>query len=134
METQALLGSNNASDYMGRILRTWTFWIHSHLREECREHLEATKLQEMRAAQGNKRAAALFRDRNDGTTVVVVMSIWDSMESIRAFSGGDPEQPSIDPADLPKIFDRDHKVGHYSMSDANVRALLPPEWQQDVDQ
>lgn len=119
---------------MGRILRTWTFWIHSHLRDECHEHLEATKLQEMRAARGNRRAAAIFRDRNDGTTVVVVMSIWDSMESIRAFSGGDPEQPSIDPSDLPKIFDRDRKVGHYSMSDANVRALLPPEWQKDVEQ
>ena len=29
---------------MTPILRTWTFWIHSHLREECRLHLEATKL------------------------------------------------------------------------------------------
>ncbi|MBU1357542.1 MAG: antibiotic biosynthesis monooxygenase [Gammaproteobacteria bacterium] len=118
---------------MDKILRTWTFWIRSDLRDECREHLEATKLKEMRAATGNHRAAALFRDREDGTTVVVVMSVWDSMESIRAFSGGDHEQPSIDPADLKKIFDRDHRVGHYSMSDVNVRAMLPPEWRADAD-
>jgi hypothetical protein len=119
---------------IGNILRTWTFWIHTDLREECREHLEATKLEEMRAALGNRRATAIFRDRNDGTTVVVVMSIWDSMASIHAFSGGDHDQPSVDPADLLKIFDRDQKVGHYSMSDPNVMVLLPPEWRKDVDQ
>ena len=117
---------------MDKILRTWTFWIRTDLCDECREHLEATKLQEMRSAPGNHRAAALFRDRNDGTSVVVVMSVWDSMDSIRAFAGGDHEQPSVDPADLAKIFDRDRKVGHYSMSDANVRALLPPEWRKDL--
>ncbi|MGJ7542300.1 hypothetical protein [Variovorax sp. LT1R16] len=115
---------------MDKILRTWTFWIRSDLRVECEEHLEATKLQEMRGAAGNLRAAALFRERNDGTTIVVVMSIWDSMESICAFAGGDPAQPSIDAADLAKIFDSDQKVGHYPMSDC-VRTLLPPEWQDD---
>lgn len=117
---------------MDKILRTWTFWIRTDLRDECKAHLETTKLQEMRSAPGNDRAAALFRDRNDGTTVVVVMSIWDSMDSIRAFAGDDLEQPSVDPADLAKIFDRDRKVGHYSMSDASVRALLPPEWRKDL--
>lgn len=87
---------------MDKILRTWTFWIRSDLRTECEAHLEATKLQEMRDAPGNHRAAALFRERNDGTTIVVVMSIWDSMESIRAFAGGDAAQPSIDAVDLAK--------------------------------
>jgi hypothetical protein len=87
----------------------------------------------MRAAPGNKRAIAVFRDRNDGTTVVVVMSVWDSMDSIRAFSGANLDQPSIDPADLEKIFDRDQKVGHYPMSHRNVRELLPPELRGDLD-
>lgn len=92
---------------MDNILRTWTFWIRTPLREECRAHLEQGKLKEMRAAPGNQRAAALFRDRGDGTTVVVVMSIWDSMASIRAFAGEDHDQPSIDAADRPKLFDRE---------------------------
>lgn len=116
--------------FMDKILRTWTFWIRSDLRDECEAHLEVTKLQEMRDAPGNRRAAALFRARNDGTTIVVVMSIWDSMDSIRAFAGGDAAQPSIDAADLAKIFDSDQKVGHYPLSDC-LRALLPPEWQNE---
>lgn len=116
---------------MAKILRTWTFWIRSELRAECEAHLEATKLQEMKDAPGNHRATAFFRERNDGTTIVVVMSIWDSMESIHAFVGGDAALPSIDVADLAKIFDSDQKVGHYPLSDC-VLSLLPAEWAQEA--
>ena len=56
-----------------KILRTWTFWIRSDLREECRLHLEATKLKEMNAAPGNERATAVFRDLGDGSTEVAVV-------------------------------------------------------------
>ena len=112
------------------ILRTWTFWIRTPQREECRLHLEVTKLAEMRAAPGNRRAAALFRDRGDGTTVVTVMSVWDSMDSIRAFAGQEMEQPSIDAQDRGKLFDREPLVRHYPMSDADALLPLPPEWRE----
>jgi len=98
---------------MTPILRTWTFWIHAAQREECRLHLEATKLPELRCAPGNSRAAAVFRDLDDGTTEVVVMSVWDSMASIEAFVGKAPLSPTIDPADRPKLFDHEPHVRHY---------------------
>jgi hypothetical protein len=100
---------------MNPILRTWTFWIHSALREECRLHLEATKLPELRLRAGNRRAAAVFRDLDDGTTEVVVMSIWESMASIEAFAGKATLTPSIDPGDRPKLFDHEPHVRHYLM-------------------
>ena len=115
---------------MHKILRTWTFWIRTELREECRAHLEATKLQEMRAASGNQRAAALFRDREDGTTVVIVMSVWDSMDSVRAFSPDNPDAPSIEPADRLKLFDGEPAVRHYSITGADAQALLPLAWRE----
>lgn len=77
----------------------------------------------MRAAPGNRRVAALFRERQDGTTVVVVMSIWDSMESICAFTGGEHDQPWVAPSELARVFDSDKKVGHYALSDASVREI-----------
>lgn len=98
---------------MTPILRTWTFWIHTAQREECRLHLEATKLPELRRAPGNSRAAAVFRDLDDGTTEVVVMSVWDSMASIEAFVGKASLSPTIDPADRPKLFDHEPHVRHY---------------------
>jgi len=113
------------------ILRTWTFWIHTHLREECRLHLEATKLPELRAQPGNSRAAAVFRDLEDGTTEVVVMSVWDSMASIEAFTGKAPLVPTIDPNDRPKLFDHEPQVRHYPMRSLDdvpaelLRAISP---------
>jgi|GEM_PF-1274108 len=112
-----------------KILRAWTFWIHTHLREECREYLERTKLKEMMAVPGNLRAAALFRDRGDGETEVVVVSLWISMESIRAFAGDNVLEPTIDPDDRPKLFDCEPGVRHYELSDGGPAALLPPGWE-----
>lgn len=117
---------------MNAILRTWTFWVRTAVEQECREYLETVKLEQMRSSPGNHRAAALFRDRQDGTTVVVVMSVWDSMDSVRAFSGDDQEAPSIDPSDRGKIFDLEPKVCHYAMSDIVALALIPPEWRDSL--
>jgi hypothetical protein len=100
---------------MSPILRTWTFWIHTAVREECRLHLDATKLPELRRQAGNRRAAAVFRDLEDGTTQVVVMSVWDSMASIEAFVGKAMLAPTIDPSDRPKLFDHEPQVRHYPM-------------------
>lgn len=113
---------------MNNILRAWTFWIRTPLREECREYLERTKLKELAAAPGSQRAAALFRDLGDGTTEVVVVSVWDSVQSIRAFVGDDYLKPTIDPNDHQKLFDREPTVRHYAISDRSAIALLPPEW------
>lgn len=118
---------------MAKILRTWTFWIRTECLREAQDYLEAGKLQAMRAAPGSRRVAALFRERQDGTTVVVVMSIWDSIDRIRAFVGDDHEQPWAAPEELALVFDSDKKVGHYSLSEASVRDLLPPEWCLEID-
>lgn len=112
------------------ILRAWTFWIRTPLREECRVHLESTKLIELRNTPGNQRAAALFRDLGDGTTEVVVVSVWDSMQSIRDFTGNEHLKPTIDPEDHAKLFDREPSVRHYALSDRSALALLPPEWRK----
>lgn len=101
---------------MDPILRTWTFWIRAELREECRLHLEATKLPHLASQPGNLRVTALFRDLDDGTTEVVVVSIWESMARIEEFTGKEQHRaPSIDPADRPKLFDHEPHVRHYLM-------------------
>ncbi|RYX89320.1 MAG: hypothetical protein EOO28_33320 [Comamonadaceae bacterium] len=125
--------NRNTMHPMAKILRTWTFWVRTEFRQEAEDYLEAGRLQKMRAAAGNRRVTALFRERQDGTTVVVVMSIWDSMESIRAFVRRDHDQPCIAQAELARIFDSDDKVGHYSLVDANALDLLPPEWRQEIE-
>jgi len=110
------------------VLRAFTFWIRSHLRDECNAYLESTRLKELRSAPGIQRAAAVFRDLGDGTTEVIVMSVWNSMESILAFAGTEPLKPIVETNIQHKLFDREPTVRHYSLSEPNALDLLPPEW------
>ncbi|VTU14231.1 hypothetical protein SRS16CHR_00989 [Variovorax sp. SRS16] len=113
---------------MSSILRAWTFWILTPLREECREYLERTKLTEYRAVPGCQRAAALFRDLGDGSTEVSVVSVWHSMAHIRAHVGDDVLKSTIDPADRGKLLDREPTVRHYDATDRSTIGLMPSEW------
>jgi heme-degrading monooxygenase HmoA len=111
-----------------KILRTWTFWIRTELREECQTYLETTKLREMNAAPGNERATAVFRDLGDGSTEVAVVSLWTSMDMIRRYVDVEDMQPSIDPADRKKLLDREPVVRHEILTDDDVFSVLPADW------
>ena len=102
---------------VSQILRTWTFWIHAAIEDECRTDVEHLILARMRLAPGNQRASVLFNDARDGTLEVVVLSIWDSLEHIKAFVGPDYLQPTISPAHLGKVFDKEPAVHHYKMDE-----------------
>jgi len=115
-----------------KILRTYGFWIRSSLRDECREFLEATTLKELIESPGNLRSAALFRDQADGTVEVVILALWDSMESVKRFLGQqDLRQPRIEPSVDAKILDREPYVRQYVLSDPDALALIPPSWRTD---
>ncbi|MDB5829320.1 MAG: hypothetical protein JWQ73_3540 [Variovorax sp.] len=112
-----------------KILRTYGFWILPSLRDECREFLEATTLKELIESPGNLRSVALFRDQEDGTVEVVILALWDSMESVLAFHGKkDLRTPRIDPTVHAKLFDREPYVRQYALSDPDALALVPPSW------
>ena len=110
-----------------KILRSWTFWIHTHLREECQEYMENYKLKEMNAAPGNERATAIFRDLGDGSTEVAVISIWESMDMIRRFVRTE-HQPSIHPDDRKKLLDREISISEVANTDEHVFSLMPADW------
>ncbi|CAN5716352.1 hypothetical protein BH11PSE13_BH11PSE13_11150 [soil metagenome] len=112
-----------------KILRTYGFWILSSLRDECRAFLEATTLKELIESPGNLRSVALFRDQEDGTVEVVILSLWDSIESVMAFHGKrDLRQPRIDPSVQAKLFDLEPYVRQYALSDPDALALIPASW------
>jgi len=115
---------------MSTILRAWTFWILTPLREECREHLERTKLKEYRSVEGCQRATAMFRDLGDGSTKVDFVSVWDSMAAIRKHVGDDLLKSTIDPDDRKKLLDREPVVRHYEVADR----LMPSEWRALIPQ
>ena len=107
------------------VLREWTFWIRTELCEECRAHLDATKLPELKMQPGCQRATALFRDLGDGSTEVMVVSTWDTMDSIRAFAGDAVLQPTIAQEDRSKLIDRESVVRHYLVADHGASGIMP---------
>ena len=110
-----------------KILRTWTFWIPTHEREECQAYMDTVKLPQMNAAPGNERATAIFRNLGDGSTEVAVISIWESMDMIRRFVT-DERLPSIHPDHRAKLVDRDPTVRHEVLTDEHVFSVMPAEW------
>lgn len=108
---------------MTKILRTWTFWIKTELTDECCGYLDQFVLPDLRRQIGSLRASSLFRDRSDGTTQVVVASVWESMERIRAYDGGGTSRPMIDASVREKILDRDAVMRYYAIDSLDDPAL-----------
>jgi len=108
---------------MTKILRTWTFWIKTELTDECCGYLDQFVLPELRRQIGSLRASSLFRDRSDGTTQVVVASVWESMERIRAYDGGGTSRPVIDASVGEKILDRDAVMRYYAIDSLDDPSL-----------
>ena len=108
---------------MNQILRTWTFWIHEAIEDECRSDVEQMVLTRMRAAPGNQRASVLFNNTGDGTVEVAVLSIWGSLAHIVAYAGPNYLQPTIPPSHLGKVFDKEPAVHHYKMDEIPLSFL-----------
>lgn len=102
---------------MTQILRTWTFWIHAAIEDECRNDVEQMVLPRMRSAPGNQRASVLLKNAGDGTVEVVVLSVWESIGHIQAFAGPNYLQPTIPPSHLSKVYDKEPAVHHYAMNE-----------------
>jgi heme-degrading monooxygenase HmoA len=61
-------------------------------------YLEQTGLKEYKATNGFKDVLVLTREVGDVTEYVLV-TLWDSMEAVRDFAGGDPERAVYYPED-----------------------------------
>lgn len=102
---------------MKHIVRTWTCWIRTEHTEFCRQYVETGKLAEMRASPGNLSARTIYRDLGDGTTEVVFLSLWDSMDSILRFAGGQSTRPTgqDNPSEAHMFVDREPLVRHHEI-------------------
>ena len=108
---------------MGRnqIVRIWHGRLPRHRADDYFRLMERVALPDYRATSGNRAAYALRRDAEESTEVLMV-SVWDSIEHIRAFSG--------DPIDAAKYYDFDTdfleelepRVAHYVIDSAQTDA------------
>ena len=97
------------------VMRTWTGVIRTPDRDAYREYVVATGLDGYRATPGNLDAWMLYRDRGDGTTEVVTVSLWESRQAIAGFAGDDIGVARFYPEDDRYLVERDLEVKHYDV-------------------
>ena len=71
------------------ILRRWRGVIRTGEREAYRAYIAGTGGSDYISTPGNLGWQMLFRDLGDGTSEVVTLSWWRSLDDIRAFAGAD---------------------------------------------
>jgi heme-degrading monooxygenase HmoA len=68
------------------------------------------------STQGNL-GIHILRRRQGDTAEFIVLSLWDSFDSIRRFAGPDPEKAVYYPDDDEYLIDRSQHVQHYETFD-----------------
>jgi heme-degrading monooxygenase HmoA len=94
------------------IARRWRGRVRSADSDAYLAYLEETGVAELRATPGNQ-GVVVFRSRpGDEGVDVEVTSLWDRLESIRAFAGDDLEAARFYPEDDRYLIDRDLRCSH----------------------
>ena len=96
------------------IARTWRGWTSREKSDAYLEYIERTGGTASRGTPGNKGFYVLRRDDGDRTEFVTI-SLWESLDSIRAFAGDEIEVVFY-PEDDEWLVDRERFVTHYELT------------------
>ena len=97
------------------IARMWRGKVRTEQTHEYVEYINGTGIREYRQTPGNRGAQMWTRDLGDGTTEVITVSWWDSLESIRGFAGDDIEAAVFYSEDDDYLVDRGTRVTHFEV-------------------
>jgi heme-degrading monooxygenase HmoA len=96
------------------IARIWRGATRAHDSAAYLGYLHGTGFTEYRKTRGNRGVLALRRIVDDRAEFLLV-SVWESEESIRQFAGDDIEKAVFYPEDDRFLIDRDEHVSHYEV-------------------
>lgn len=77
-------------------------------------YLRATGLKEYAETPGNLGVYVLRRTEGDAAEFVLI-SLWESMDAVRAFAGDDPERAVYYPEDDEYLLEREPTVSHFEV-------------------
>ena len=99
------------------IARIWTGATRRSDGDAYAEYMHSTGIQGYRNIPGNRAAVMLRRDVEERSEFIM-LSLWDSMDSIAAFAGEDLERAVFYPEDDRFLIERDLTVAHYQVAEA----------------
>ena len=99
---------------IARMSRAWTA---SWDADAYSAHLLTTTVPQLQQAPGNLAAYLLRRAANDDCTEFAILSLWTSMDAVRAIAGEDVEQVEPHPEDARFLVHPDPSVVHYEIAE-----------------
>ena len=98
------------------IARTWSGTVRTTDADEYAAYIRDTGFAEYGRTAGNRGAWLLRRD-DGGTTEFITLSLWDSVDAIRAFAGEDIEAAGLYPEDDRYLIGGESRTLHYDVAD-----------------
>jgi heme-degrading monooxygenase HmoA len=108
------------------ILRKWTGRIRSADQEEYGTYVAGTGADDYSHTPGNLGFQILMRPLGDGTSEVITLSWWESMNAVQRFAGDKPEVARYYPDDDRFLLERPILVEHYHVIASSVTLSIPP--------
>jgi heme-degrading monooxygenase HmoA len=98
------------------VARLWRGSTRAEDGDRYLEYLRATGLAEYARTPGHRETITLRRVR-DERAEFLLLTLWDSMEAVRAFAGADPERAIFYPEDERFLVECDERVAHFEVVD-----------------
>ena len=95
------------------IARIWRGAVRNEDAAEYIEYVRQTGIEHYRSTPGNSGAWILHRRFKDRTEIT--LSLWQDMDSVRAFAGDDPSEAVYYPEDDRFLIERGPVVEHYDV-------------------
>lgn len=99
------------------IARIWKGAVRKQDGDEYARYMRETGIAGYSGTPGNRLALMLRRDL-DEKTEFVMLTLWDSVDSIKVFAGEDPEKAVFYPEDDRFLIERDLTAAHYEVQTA----------------
>lgn len=97
------------------IARLWRGRTRAAQADEYFEYLDRTGLDAFRTTPGNRGAFVLQRRVDDDEVEFLIMSLWESVDAIRAFAGPDYQRPVYFPEDERYLLELSPDIDHYDV-------------------
>jgi heme-degrading monooxygenase HmoA len=122
--------SRAIAEWREMIARTWRGQAAPDKADAYCRHVTGTVFPEVARLPGHRGGYVLRREAG-GEVEFLVVTLWDSMDAVRAFAGRDPTWPWSSPRRAPLLSSYDERARHYEVVHAPTRSDIPRGAHQD---
>lgn len=106
------------------IARIWRGITHKEMAEDYLAYLDRTGLKDYAKTPGNRGVTVLRREQGEHCEIMLI-SLWESMSSVREFAGENPERAVYYPEDERFLLQMEPLVRHYEVAQRITPESLP---------